>query len=267
MSQPLVNTTAYQFLDIDHPDAVRRDLRRICVQQKLLGTATVAPEGLNLSMAGAAHGIAALEHYLIHDTPFAQLKFQHSPTDTAPFTRLAVKTRPALLSLQLETPVTDRRPGRPLPPRELRQWLDQGRSFRLLDLRNNFETRLGQFAQAEILALKHFRDLPQAASPLMPNSRPTVMYCTGGIRCEVGSSWLQEQGHSNVWQLEGGILNYFKQCQGAHWVGECFVFDDRLAINPSLRATYPTLCPKCQIPRPQPEFGPCENCTEATTWN
>ena len=116
-------------------------------------------------------------------------------------------------------------PAPRLAPQELKRWLDQGRDIVLLDTRNQFEVDLGSFENTVALGLKSFSDFPRASSTLDENlkDRPIVTYCTGGIRCEKAAPWLIRQGFREVYQLDGGIFDYFEQCGGAHFRGECFV--------------------------------------------
>ena len=132
-----------------------------------------------------------------------------------------------------------RAPAPRLAPQELKRWLDQGRDIVLLDTRNQFEVDLGSFENTLALGLKSFSDFPRAtqALPEELKGQPIVTFCTGGIRCEKAAPWLISQGFREVYQLDGGILNYFEQCGGAHFRGACFVFDQRVALDPALRET------------------------------
>ena len=256
----LACATAYQFRDIERPEAWLAGIRARCAREGLLGTVTLAPEGINLGVSGPPGGLAGLARHLAERTPFDRLALRASPAATAPYRRLHVRAQDALLSVRVGLPVAQRAPARRLSPERLRRWLDQGRPLRLLDVRNRFESRLGKFARAETLELAHFRDFPARAEALRAGGVPTVLYCTGGIRCEVASAWLARRQAADLWQLEGGILNYFAQCGGAHWAGECFVFDDRLAVDAQLRPTYPRLCRRCQRPLPDAGAGVCPDC-------
>lgn len=260
MAPLLVHTTAYQFLDFDEDETLRRHLLEACERLQLAGNITLAPEGINLSLSGTEQAVGRIEELLSEASPFRQLQFRRSRIAVSPFSKLIVRFRPSLLPIQVDTPVARRRPGARLPPQQLCEWLDEGRALRLLDVRNVYETHLGRFAAAETLPLRQFRDFQKAARDLEPGTRPVVTYCTGGIRCELASAWLREQGHPEVWQLSGGILNYFEQCGGRHWQGECFVFDDRLAVDPRLHATYPRLCRTCQRPLSDMRLGRCAEC-------
>ena len=262
MAPLLAHTTAYQFLDFDENETLRRSLLETCERLQLTGNITLAPEGINLSLSGLEQAVDQVELLLLEESPFKQLRFRRSHIAVAPFSKLIVHFRPSLLPIQVDTPVSRRQPGTHLPPRQLRQWLDEGHPLRLLDVRNVYETRLGRFANAETLPLRQFRDFQEAVRDLQPDTRPIVTYCTGGIRCELASAWLREREHPEVWQLSGGILHYFEQCGGHHWQGECFVFDDRLAVDSQLRATYPQLCRTCQKPLAEMRAGRCADCRD-----
>ena len=263
----LACATAYRFRDIAHPEALLPGIRAACAQAQLRGTVTLAAEGINLGVSGAEGGIARLARHLAEHTPFGAMALRTSPVGAVPYRRLHVRVRETLLSVRVGLPVARRAPGRPLSPERLRAWLDEGRPLRLLDVRNRFESRLGSFARAETLDLARFRDFPAQAAALRLDGAPTVAYCTGGIRCEVATAWLARRGATDLWQLSGGILNYLKRCQGAHWEGECFVFDDRLAVDAQLRPTYPTLCRRCQRPMPDSGRDACPDCAAARPWN
>lgn len=258
----LVCATAYQFRDTEHPTPLASDIRECCERESLLGTVTLSPEGINLGLCGPGASIEKIAQHLQEHTPFDQLRFRHSAVDPSPYHRLHVRVCNSLLPVQVDLPVAQRNPGHHLPPRKLRDWLREGKPVRLLDVRNRFESRLGKFAQAETLGLERFRDFPQQAETLHLDDAPVVTYCTGGIRCEVATAWITRHRHppGELWQLSGGILNYFEQCGGEFWEGDCFVFDDRLAVDYALRPTHPRLCRHCQRPMPGTEATTCADC-------
>ena len=260
MTSSLIHTTAYQFLDCPEGEVLCRSLSETCEDLRLKGSVTLAPEGINLSLSGPDGAIAQVERFLSEESPFQDLRFRHSHVTTPPFSRLIVRFRPSLLPMHINTPVTQRRQGMRLPPKQLCQWLDESRPLHLLDVRNTYETQLGRFMSAKTLPLQRFRDIQTIVRDLAPSAVPVVTYCTGGIRCELASTLLHQQGYPEVWQLSGGILHYLEQCGNRHWEGECFVFDDRLAVNTNLRATYPRLCRTCQKPIAEMELNRCTNC-------
>ncbi|RYD31039.1 MAG: pseudouridine synthase, partial [Verrucomicrobiaceae bacterium] len=137
-----------------------------------------------------------------------------------------------------------------LSPTELKRWLDEGRPVTLLDTRNDYEVKLGTFRHARTMGLDHFRNFPKAVSELPQElkSQPIVMFCTGGIRCEKAGPYMEREGFTQVHQLEGGILKYFEECGSDHYDGECFVFDQRVGLDPALKETSSTVCYACLTP-------------------
>jgi UPF0176 protein len=138
------------------------------------------------------------------------------------------------------------KPAPRLAPHTLKAWLDEGRDVVMLDTRNDFEVGLGTFDNAVNLHIASFGDFPAAVQTLDLKGKTVVSFCTGGIRCEKAAPLLIANGLDNVYQLDGGILKYFEDCGGAHWHGECFVFDKRVALGPDLQETGTTQCYACQ---------------------
>jgi UPF0176 protein len=144
----------------------------------------------------------------------------------------------------------------------------------LLDTRNQFEVDLGSFEKARSLGLQSFSDFAQASAALGEElkDKTIVTFCTGGIRCEKAAPLLISRGFRHVWQLDGGILKYFEACGGAHYRGECFVFDKRVAVDDALRETGTVQCYVCQAvltgaerQSPQYELGvSCPHCDQRT---
>ncbi len=135
-----------------------------------------------------------------------------------------------------------------ISPQELKQWLDEGKPVTLLDTRNDYEVQLGTFKGARDLNISHFGDFPQAIKALPEDlkEQPLVMFCTGGIRCEKAGPFLEQAGFQKVWQLDGGILRYFDECGGDHYQGECFVFDQRVSLDPQLKESQLKECFVCR---------------------
>ena len=113
--------------------------------------------------------------------------------------------------------------------------MDEGRKVHLLDTRNDYEVEVGTFTNAIPAGIDNFRDFPEAVAKLPESMKdePLVMFCTGGIRCEKAGPYMEQAGFKQVYQLEGGILKYFEDCGGDHYTGDCFVFDQRVAVDPS----------------------------------
>ena len=235
----ILNVAAYRFVPLDRLPQLRDEIRTRCKSLALKGTVLLAAEGINLFLAGAAADVEAWLDALRADPRFGSIEVKRSWSAAQPFKRLRVKIKREIVSMRHPEidPLKTSAPR--LAPQELKLWLDQGRDIALLDTRNQFEVDLGSFEHALALGLKSFSDFPRAAPALADalKDRPVVTFCTGGIRCEKAAPWLLSQGFREVYQLDGGILNYFEHCGGAHFRGTCFVFDERVALDPALRET------------------------------
>lgn len=235
----ILNIAAYRFVALDHLPQLRAAFKARGEELGLKGTILVAGEGINLFLAGAVANVEAFLEALLTDARFASIEIKRSWSAGQPFHRLLVKIKREIVSMHHPEIDPCETPAPRLAPQELKRWLDEGRAVVLLDTRNQFEVDLGTFENTLSLGLKSFSDFPRA-TPALPEElkgRPIVTFCTGGIRCEKAAPWLISQGFREVYQLEGGILNYFEQCGGAHFRGECFVFDQRVALDPGLRQT------------------------------
>jgi UPF0176 protein len=245
----ILNIAAYRFVALDDVAQLRAAFRARAQALGLTGTILVAEEGINLFLAGAAADVEAFVQTLLADARFAPIEIKRSWSAAQPFKRLLVKIKREIVSMRRPEIKPGEAPAPRLAPKELKRWLDQGREIVLLDTRNQFEVALGSFENTLALGLKSFSDFPFAtrALPSALKRRPVVAFCTGGIRCEKAAPWLISEGFREVYQLDGGILSYFEQCGNAHFRGECFVFDGRVALDAGLRETGST--PGCARPR------------------
>ena len=234
---------AYHFVAIDDPAAVASNVRALAEQQGLLGTVLVAGEGINLFLAGEGGAIDAFLAALRAEPRFASLQVKRSHSRTPPFARLKVKVKPEIISFRREgaSPLDGRAPA--VAPADLARWIgqghdDDGRRLVLLDTRNREEIGHGSFAGALTLPIDRFTDLPAALEPHREAlaDATVVGFCTGGIRCEKAVNWMRSAGYGHALQLEGGILGYFEAVGGFGYEGRCFVFDERVALDPGLRA-------------------------------
>lgn len=247
---PFLNLAAYQFASLGELVALRDELRTWCGAAGMRGTILLSPEGINLVVAAEPAAVDRLLVRLRIIPGLEKLDGKRSESAHQPFNRMLVKIKKEIIAFGVDGIDPARRPAPRVAPRRLKQWLDEGRPVTLLDTRNAYEVKLGTFRGARSLDLDHFREFPAAASALPEDMKgePIVTFCTGGIRCEKAAPLLEKAGFRNVFQLEGGILNYFEECGGAHFEGDCFVFDQRVALDPSLRATGARQCFVCQMP-------------------
>lgn len=237
----VLNISAYLFTRIDDLHALREALRTRAVDAGLKGTVILAEEGINLFLAGAPESVRGFVADLCADDKFAGLTTKESWSSAQPFRKLLVKVKREIIRMDRPAirPSGGRAPA--VAPETLRRWLDQGRDddgreVVLLDTRNAFEVDYGSFRDAVDWRIERFTQFPDAAAAAAPDlaGKTVVSYCTGGIRCEKATIHLRELGVA-AYQLDGGILGYFEEVGGAHWDGECFVFDDREALTPDLQ--------------------------------
>jgi UPF0176 protein len=235
----------------------------------LRGTILLSTEGINLFVAGTRKNLDRLLDTLRAVPGLEDLTLKESLSDEQPFNRMLVKIKKEIIAFGIEGIDPARRPSPKLSPRTLKAWLDEGRPVTLLDTRNDYEVRMGTFRGAVAARIDHFREFPAAAEklPSVLKDQPIVMFCTGGIRCEKAGPFMEKIGYANVHQLDGGILKYFEECGGAHFEGECFVFDRRVGVDPSLRETNSVLCYNCQLPiteaeQKDPRYVPDVSCPQ-----
>lgn len=242
----IVHIAFYKFVALDDPDGVVTHLRLLT--GNLLGSILVASEGINGMLAGTAADLDAFQHALVEDPYFAGrfvgIVFKRSACKTAPFGKMKVYKKPEIVPLGIAgVDATDT--GINVSPAEWRKLITEA-DVVLLDNRNSFEFRLGRFKNAIDPHVTNFRDFPKYVEEHAPqwktDGKRVAMYCTGGIRCEKTSAWMKEL-NIPVFQLEGGILNYFQQMPDAEadFEGECFVFDNRIALDTRLHETGTTL--------------------------
>jgi RluA family pseudouridine synthase len=246
----VVNVAAYRFAPLVGLPALRTDLLAFCRSLQLRGTILLSGEGINLFVAGGAAQIDALLGRLRSVPGLGQLEAKYSHTDHQPFRRMLVRLKKEIIAFGVPGIDPARRTSPKLAPRQLKAWLDEGRPLTLLDTRNDYEVKLGTFENAVPAGVDHFRDFPAAVAKLPPElkEQTIVMFCTGGIRCEKAGPYMESQGFRNVLQLDGGILKYFEECGGAHYRGECFVFDQRVGVDPALQESDSAQCFKCLSP-------------------
>ncbi|HWA12986.1 MAG TPA: rhodanese-like domain-containing protein [Burkholderiales bacterium] len=238
----IVNLAGYKFVRLDGLPALRDALRERCLALGLKGTILLSPEGINAFLAGSAAAIEAFREGLGADERLAGLRFKQSLSQARPFRRMLVKIKAEIITLRVPGLDPATRPAPALAPAQLKRWLDEGRDVVLLDTRNAFEVEAGSFRKARHLGLASFGQFPRAVDALEPELRDKtiVTFCTGGIRCEKAAPLLLARGFRDVYQLEGGILQYFEDCGAAHYEGRCFVFDERVSLDGDLQPEHRT---------------------------
>ncbi|AZR92800.1 sulfurtransferase [Bordetella trematum] len=238
----IVNIAAYKFVGLPDADDLREPLLTRAQALALKGTILLAPEGINLFLAGPAEAIAAFLAQLREDARFADLEVKFSQSETVPFGRMRVRRKREIIRMDHPTirPEAGRAPS--VAATTLARWLaqghdDAGREVVMLDTRNAFEVDVGTFRNAIDWRIERFTQFPEAvqAHRAELEGKTVVSFCTGGIRCEKAAIYMEDIGIEHVYQLEGGILKYFEETGGPGYDGACFVFDERVALDPQLK--------------------------------
>ena len=250
MSVPVINLSCYKFSPLEDLLVWKQRLSEVCQVQGVKGTILLAPEGINFFLAGTRQQLDGVLQLIRTIPGLADIKPKESPSRAQPFKRMLVKVKREIIAFGVEGVDPARQPSPKLKAAELKRWLDEGRPVVLLDTRNVYESGMGTFEGALTTPIWNFRDFPKVVETLPADlkKRPVVMFCTGGIRCEKAGPYMQRLGYQDVYQLDGGILKYFEEVGGAHYQGECFVFDERVGVDPQLQPTGSTLCFHCQMP-------------------
>ena len=259
-----VNIAAYKFITFDDTVEKRPLFLEFCQKHKLRGTVILSPEGINLFLAGKRADIDAFLGWLRADARFTDIVVKESYSEKQPFNRMLVKLKAEIITMKhpLIKPEEGRAPF--VGAVTLKRWLDQGHDDNgkpvvMVDTRNAFEVDVGTFENTIDYRINKFTEFPQVIQQHKEelNDKTVVTFCTGGIRCEKAAIHMQNIGYDSVYQLEGGILKYFEEVGGAHYHGDCFVFDYRTALNPQLEATDTEQCYAClAIVTPREQLSP-----------
>lgn len=245
------NIAFYHFFRIrGFVETSRKKLKRKCLELNLKGTILIAREGINGSIAGAPEQIKEMQAFLQSFTGHPNLPFKESFSDYIPFKRMLVKHKSVVIPMD-DSEIDPAKFSAPrMSPEELKTWYDHKKDFIILDTRNHFEYAIGTFENAQEFNIKNFRDFEHKLdeAPKDWKNKPIVTFCTGGIRCEKAAPLMLKHGFKEVYQLDGGILNYFEQVGGENYKGDCFVFDGRIALNSKLEETDVVECFNCRHP-------------------
>lgn len=233
----IINISAYKFVEIEKVKSLQVLLKGKCESLCLLGTILLGNEGMNMNLAGKRSDIDSFKSYLYSIPTFCDLWFKESESLEQPFEKLVVRVKNEIVTIRDNRAQPLKEHGHYISPEIFKAWLDEKRDIVVLDTRNAFEYEFGAFDSAVHLDLKNFSEFPRKLKelPEAVKSKTVVTFCTGGIRCEKAVLVMKEEGFNDVYQLEGGILSYFEKYQDAHFRGECFVFDNRIALNGQLQ--------------------------------
>lgn len=272
----VVVATFYKFVSLPDYQEMRSPLLAFCQNQNIKGTILLAAEGINGTIAGEVTNIHAVLHYLRSDERFSDLEFRESTAKTPPFERLKVKLKREIVTLGIPEVNPNQQVGTYVTPKQWNEIISDP-DVVVIDTRNDYEVDIGTFRGANNPKTASFREFPDyARQKLNPHQHKKVaMFCTGGIRCEKASSYLLQQGFDQVYHLKGGILKYLEEIplEESLWEGECFVFDERVAVKSGLQPGSYEMCLGCGNPiseadkaSPQYEAGvSCPYCRDRLT--
>jgi UPF0176 protein len=238
----VVNISCYKFITLSDREDLKAALAQRCQALDLKGTILLAPEGINVFLAGSRDAIDEMVAWLRADPRFADLQPKESLSASPPFKKLRVRLKKEIITMKMPLirPEEGRAPS--VAAATLKQWLDrgcddEGRPVVMLDTRNDYEVEAGTFEGAVDFDIGSFSEFPPQLARHRDEfaGKTVVSFCTGGIRCEKAAIHMQAVGIERTYQLEGGILKYFEEVGGAHYRGDCFVFDQREALSADLQ--------------------------------
>jgi UPF0176 protein len=237
----ILNIAAYLFVSLDGLPELRTKMLSECNSRELKGTILLTGEGINLFLAGKESELRGFLDWLRADPRFKPLEAKESWSEDQPFKKMLIKLKNEIIRMNHPAIRPEKDRANFISPKKLQEWLDRGsddlgRPVVMVDTRNAFEVDYGTFENALHFNIEKFTEFPQAITAhkeaLM--DKTLVSFCTGGIRCEKSGLYMREIGLQHSYQLEGGILKYFEEVGSAHYKGNCFVFDEREALEPNL---------------------------------
>jgi len=235
----------YYFNTIENPEQFAEHHKQYCKELGIKGRIYISSEGINGTAAGTKEQMRKYKTHIQSIPGFEDTEFKTDESDYIPFSKLICKVREEIVSLHIND-IDPKDGGNHLLPSEWRNVMETNDDYVMIDVRNNYESKIGHFKGALRPDLDNFYDFPQWLDEAeIPKEKKVLMYCTGGIRCEKFSVLMKEQGWDDVNQLHGGILRYAKEEEGKHFEGKCFVFDDRLVVPVNPKDLAPIS--KCEI--------------------
>jgi UPF0176 protein len=241
----------YKFTALPDCAVWQKTLYAHCETAGIKGTLLLAPEGINGTVAGSAAAIRGLRDLLLADPRFEGMEYKEALHATSPFLRLKVKIKPEIVTMGIPDADPLSAVGTYVNAQQWNALVDDPDTL-VIDTRNDYEVGIGQFRGAVAPGTQYFREFPDYVKrELDPAKHKKIaMYCTGGIRCEKASHYLLNQGFSEVYHLKGGILQYLEDVDQDmnRWDGECFVFDERVAVDRALKQGEFRLCRSCRHP-------------------
>ena len=223
----------YKYIFIEEPEKLKDQQLDWCLNNDIKGRIIVAAEGINGTVSGLIRDVENYKNFIRSYKIFEDIIFKQDEADEIAFMKMHVRLKEEIVNSNLRS-TSLKNGGKRLSPGELLEFYESGKEFIIVDARNWYESKIGKFRNALTPQLKNFREWPEAVESLKDFKDKTVVtYCTGGIRCEKASAYMVEKGFKDVYQLEGGIINFTKKFPDTYWEGGIFVFDERRVVEPN----------------------------------
>ena len=239
----------YKFIKINNIKKNKKHITDLLISENIKGTIIISKEGLNGSIAGKVHKIKIISQKIKKIFKFKYFDSENSSKSLfQPFHKPKVKIKKEVVPMNLPLYEKSKKNNRHIEPSQWNKLISDKNTY-IVDARKPFEYNVGTFKKANNPGIKNFRDFPKYLKKLKKD-KPIAMFCTGGIRCEKASVYLERKGFKNVYQLKGGIINYLKKIpkKKSLWKGECFVFDNRISLKHGLEIGTYTICGGCRNP-------------------
>ena len=254
-NRPISIAAFYRFVELPDYAQLKQPLLEVMRGLEIKGTVLLAHEGINGTVSGTKHNLAEFVAWLRNDPIWNHALFDLEPkyaeAEHPPFARSKVKLKKEIVTLGVPDLNPAETAGTYVAPKDWNQLIKQ-QDVVTIDTRNDYEVELGRFANAKNPHTKTFREFTDyVKTSLDPaHHKKIAMYCTGGIRCEKSTAYLKSLGFDEVYHLRGGILKYFEEvpAEESLWEGECFVFDERVAVDHKLRPGNYVQCHACRLP-------------------
>jgi UPF0176 protein len=240
----------YKYVEVDNPEALAKEHLNWCLENGIKGKVYLAKEGISGSIFGYEDSLSKYKEHLKAYKIFEDIWIKETPTDKIAFNKMHVRVKEEIVNSGLvNTRLENTAPK--LTPEQLLKFYENKKDFVIVDARNWYESKIGKFKNAITPQITHFREWPKVVDSLKEYKDKTIVtYCTGGIRCEKASAYMREQGFNDIYQIDGGILNYIQQFPDTYWEGGMFVFDDRRVFEPNTKdeLKYTSNCHFCGKP-------------------
>lgn len=251
MNKSYTVSALYKFVKLDNYQSIKEPLLKEMLHLNICGTLLLANEGINGTIAGKDSAIKALFQWLSQQEGLDNIESKESYHDTLPFKRTKVKLKKEIVTLGVEGVSPTQCVGQYVAPKDWNALISSP-DVLLVDTRNKYEVEIGSFQNAINPNTETFKEFPEYVDKHLSDNKDkkVAMFCTGGIRCEKSTALLLKKGFKNVYHLKGGILKYIEEVpeKDSLWQGDCFVFDDRVAVNHSLEKGKYNQCYACRYP-------------------